>query len=87
MGLVTGPHACTPPHAHAVGSGPRLHARKDERSGVGERPTPDAPHPGKRQPPPQGALVPPPQRAKPASESASCGLVTGPHAHTSRIHS
>ena len=40
-----------PPHPEPVGSGPRLHARKDEESGVVERPTPDAPHPGKRRPP------------------------------------
>ena len=40
-----------PLHPQPVGSGPRPHARKDEWSGVGERPTPDAPHPGKRRPP------------------------------------
>ena len=40
-----------PPHPQAVGSGPRLHARKDEWSGLGERPTPDGPHAGKRRPP------------------------------------
>ena len=38
-------------HPRPAGSGPRPHARKDEWSGVGERPTPDAPHPGKRRPP------------------------------------
>ena len=43
---------CThPPHQQPVGSGPRAHARKDDWSGVGERPTPDAPHLGKRRPP------------------------------------
>ena len=40
-----------PPHPQPVGSGPGPHARTDERSGVGERPSPDAPHPGKRRPP------------------------------------
>ena len=40
-----------PPHPQPVGSGPRPRTRKDGRSGVGERPTPDAPHPGKRRPP------------------------------------
>ena len=40
-----------PPHPHPVGSGPLPHARTDERSGLGERPSPDAPHPGKRRPP------------------------------------
>ena len=61
-----------PPHQQPVGSGPPPHARKDEWSGVGERPTPDAPHPGKRRPIP-GTLMPPPQRAKPARKSARCG--------------
>ena len=60
------------PHPQPLGSGPGLHARKDEWSGVGERPTPYALHPGKRHPP-QGTLMPPPQRAKPARESARCG--------------
>ena len=40
-----------PPHPQPVGSGPRPHARTDERLGVGERLSPDAPHPGKRRPP------------------------------------
>ena len=40
-----------PPHPQPVGGGPRPHARKDEWLGVGERPTPDAPHLGKRCPP------------------------------------
>ena len=39
-----------PPHPQTVSSGPRPHARKDEWSGVGERPTPDAPQPDKRRP-------------------------------------
>ena len=42
-----------PPHPQPVGSGPRPHARKDERLRTGEGPTPDAPHPGKRRPPPR----------------------------------
>ena len=65
-----------PPHPQPVGSGPRPHARNDEWSGAGERPTPDAPHPGKRRPPP-GTHVPPPQRAKPARRSARCGVGDG----------
>ena len=65
-----------PPHPQPVGSGPPPHARKDEWSGVGERPTPDARHPGKRRPPP-GTLMPPPQRAKPARKSARCGVGDG----------
>ena len=39
------------PHPQPVGSGPRPHARKDEWSSLGERPTPDAPNRGKRLPP------------------------------------
>ena len=65
-----GPHS---PHRQPVPSGPQPHAREDERLGVGERPTPGAPHPGKRRPPP-GALVPPRQRAKSARKSARCGV-------------
>ena len=40
-----------PPHPQPLGSGPRPHARTDERLGVGECPTLDAPHRGKRRPP------------------------------------
>ena len=48
---------------------------------MGERPTPEAPHPGKRRPPP-GTLMPPPQRAKPARKSPRCGVGDGsPHPH------
>ena len=65
-----------PPHPQPVGSGPRPDPPKDGRSGVGERPTPDAPHPGKRRLPP-GALVPPPQPAQPARQSARCGVGDG----------
>ena len=73
-----------PPHPQPVGSWPRPHARKDGRSGVGERPIPDTPHPGKRRPPP-GALVPPPQRPKPARKSARCGVGDGsPSPHPPR---
>ena len=44
---------------------------------MGEHPTTDAPHPGKRRPPPRGALVLPPQRAKPARNSTRCGVGDG----------
>ena len=75
-----GPHARTP-HPRPVGSGPRPHAEKDDWSGVGECPSPDAPHPGKRRPP-RGVLVRPPQRAKPARKSARCGVGDGsPRSH------
>ena len=71
-----------PPHPQPVGSAPRPHARKDKWSGVGKRPTPDAPHPGKRRPP-RGTLMQPPQHAR----GRAVGLVTGPHARTPRTHS
>ena len=51
VGLVTGPHARIPPHPQPVGSGPRQPNPEGGQSGVGERPTPDAPHAGKRRPP------------------------------------
>ena len=49
------PHS---PHRQPVGSGLWPHAPKDGRSGMGERPTPDASHTGKRRPPrrPHAAL-------------------------------
>ena len=72
-GVVDGSPRPHPPHPQPVGSGPRPHGRKDAWSGVGERPTPDAPHPGKRHAPP-GTLMPPPQRGKPARKSARCGV-------------
>ena len=65
-----------PLHPQPVGSGPLPHAQTDERSGVGERLSPDAPHPAKRRPPP-GTLMPPPQRAKPARKSARCWVGDG----------
>ena len=48
--MVTGPHAHTPAPA-SIGERAPAARPKDGRSGVGERPTPDAPHPGKRRPP------------------------------------
>ena len=73
-------------HPEPVGSGPRRHVRKDRRSGVGERPTPDAPHPGKRCPtrPPSSR---PPSAQKPLARARAVGLVTGPHAGNPRTHS
>ena len=76
VGLVTGPHTRTPPHPQPVGSGPRPHARADERSGVGECPTPDPPPP-RQDATPLGTLMLPAQRAKPARKSARCGVGDG----------
>ena len=75
-----------PPHPQPVGSGPRPHAGADERSGVGERPTPDAPHPGKRRPP-QAPSCRPHSAQSQLARARSVGLVTGPHARTPRTHS
>ena len=75
-----------PPHPQPVGSGPRPHARKDEWSGQGERPTPDALHPGKRCPLRAPSCHPhsaPSQHAR----ARAVGSVTGPHACTPRTHS
>ena len=75
-----------PLHPQPVGSGPWPHARKDERFGVGERPTPGAPHPGKRQPP--WALSCGPHSAQnQLARARVVGLVTGPLARNPRTHS
>ena len=68
-----------PPHPQPVGSGPRPHARKNELSGVGKRPTPDAPHQGKRRPPP-----PPPPGTLSAQISATTKRGCRPWAGSSR---
>ena len=146
VGLVTGPHARTPPHPQPVGSGPwqpaqRAGSREWEsarprtphtqargaptghphatptarrsarcgvgdgsprphpptptasgwwapaarpesgQSGVGERPTPDAPHPGGRRPP-RAPLCRPHSAQSQLARARAVGLVTGPHART-----
>ena len=75
---------CPPPQP--VVCGPRLHAPKDGRSGSGERPTPDAPHPGKRRPPRAPSCRSHSAQSQLAGARA-VGLVTGPHAHIPRTHS
>ena len=75
-----------PPHPQPVGSGPRLHARTDERSGVGERPSPDAPHPGKRRPP-RAPSCRSHRAQNQHARARAVGLVTGPQARTPRNHS
>ena len=75
-----------PPHPQPVGSGPRQHVRKHEWLGVGDCPTPDAPHPGKRRRPRAPSCRPhsaPSQRARARAD----GSVMGPHARTPRTHS
>ena len=68
----------TPPHPQPVASGPRPHARTDERSGAGERPTPDTPHQGKRCPP-WAASCRPHSAQSQLARARAVGLVTGPH--------
>ena len=75
-----------PPHPQPVGSGPRPHARADERSGVGERPSPDSPHPGKRRPP-RAPSCPPHRAQSQHARARAVGLVTGPRARTPRTNS
>ena len=75
-----------PLHPQPVGSGPRPHARTDECSGLGERLTPDAPHPGRRRTPRAPSSRPQSAQSQLARVRA-VGLVTGPHAHTPRTHS
>ena len=62
MGLVTGPHARTPPHPQPVGSGPRQPAQRAGSRGW-ESALPRTPHTQARGAPP-GTLMPPPQRGK-----------------------
>ena len=85
-GVGDGPPRPHPTHPQLVGSGPRPQARKDGWSGVGERPTPDAPHPGKRRSP-RAASCRPHSAQSQLAEARAVGLVTGPHARTPRTHS
>ena len=85
-GMVTGPHACTPrTHSEWV-VGPWPHARKDEWSGMGERPTPDAPHPWKRRLTWAPSCRPLSAQSQ-LARARAVGLVTGPHTRTPRIDS
>ena len=71
VGLVTGPHACIPPHPQPVGSGPRQPAQRAGNRGW-ECARPRTPNTQARGAPP-GSLMLPPQRAKPAPKSALWG--------------
>ena len=85
-GVSDGSPCPQPPHPQPVGSGPRPHARTDERSGVGERPTLDAPHPGRRRPPRAPSCRPHSAQSQ-LARARAVGLVTGPPARTPRTHS
>ena len=75
-----------PPHPQPVSSGPRPHARADEWSGLGERPTSETPHQGRRRPPRAPSCRPHSAQSQLAGARA-VGLVAGPHARTPRTHS
>ena len=75
-----------PPHPQPVGSGLRPHARTDEWSGVGERPTLDAPHPGRRRPPRAPSCRPHSAQSQ-IARARAVGYLTGPHARIPRTHS
>ena len=88
------PRTAGPPRPHiapttvgTVGSGPRPHAQKDEKSGMGERLTPDAPHPGERHPPPRAPSCRPHSAQVQLARVRAVGWVTSPHTRTPRTHS
>ena len=71
MGLVTGPHAGTPPHPQPVGSGPRQPAQRAGSRGW-ECARPRTPHTQAKGAPPGH-----PHAAPTARKSARCGLGGG----------
>ena len=71
MGLVTGPHARTPPHPQPVGSGPRQPAQRAGSRGW-ESARPRTPHTQARGAPPGH-----PHAAPTARKSARCGVGDG----------
>ena len=75
-----------PPHQQPVGSGPWTHAPKHQSSVVGERQTPDAPHPDRRRPPRAPSCRPHSAQSQ-LARARAVGLVTGPHASTPRTRS
>ena len=77
-----GPHVRTP-HPRPVGSGPRPHGRNDGWSGVGECPTLDAPHPGRRRPPRAPSCRPHSAQSR-LARARAVALVTGASARTPR---
>ena len=76
-----GPHARTPPHQQPVGSGPRQPAHRAGSRGGGGRPTPDAPHSGRRRPPRAPSCRPHSAQSR-LARARAVGLVMGPHART-----
>ena len=79
---VLGPHARTDRTRNTRVAVPRLPAPEDERSGEGQRLTPDAPHNGGRPPPPPGTAPHHPHSTQPPQGVQAKGTVLGPHTHT-----
>ena len=79
------PMTAGPPHPHTAptASGKRAPAAcpKGGQSGSGERPTPDAPHPGRRRPPRATSCRPHSAQSQ-LARARAVGLETGPHART-----
>ena len=86
VGLVLGPHTRTDRTRDTRVAEPQLPAPEDERSGEGQRLTPDAPHNSGRPPPPGNGPPPPPRHAAPTGHAGQGDSVGPPHPHT-RAHS
>ena len=81
VGLVTGPHARTPPHPQPVGSGPRQPAQRAGSRGW-ESARPRTPHTQARGAPPRAPSCRPHSAQSQLERARAVGLVTGPHART-----
>ena len=81
VGLVTGPHARTPPHPQPVGSGPRQPAQRAGTRGW-ESARPRTSHTQAGGAPPWAPSCRPHSAQSQLARARSVGLVMGPHAHT-----
>ena len=80
-GLVTGPHARTPPHPQPVGSRPWQPAQRAGSRGW-ESARPRTPHNQAGGAPPRAPSCPPHSAQSQLARARAVGLVTGPHART-----
>ena len=78
MGLVTGPHARTPPHPQPVGSGPQQPAQRAGSRGW-ESARPRTPH-TRAKGAPRASSCRPHSAQSQLARARAVGLVTGPHA-------
>ena len=81
MGLVTGPHARTPPHPQPVGSGPRQPAQRAGTRGW-ESARPRTPHTQAGGAPPRAPWCRLHSAQSQLARARSVGLVMTPHART-----